>query len=215
MTIFQVGAYVDRGQVEKQTLAHIEEWFIPYLADVERKQTPPLTPRTLAQPRSYNVVTEFTPFPEEQLPFIAVISPGLMPGRKPHIDGDGMVKAWWQVAVGALVSANNERAAKDLAGFYGVALRLLMTQMPQLGGWASGVEWMDEKYDDFPRVRELTRAAVRHVFVIEVQDVMNVRQGPRDLDGVFTPPADPYAVPDDYPEITHVSTVNISVTKEP
>ena len=211
--VFQVGTYVDRKTVERKTLAHVENWFVSYLADNERQQTPPLPPRTLPQPRTYEVVTQFTPFPDDQLPFIAVISPGLASGRKPQIYGDGMVKAWWNVAVGAVVSARDARSAADLAGYYGVALRLLMTQNPQLGGWASGVEWLDEKYDDFPRVKELARAACRLVFTVEVQDVMNVRQGPRTLDGDFTPPVDPYTPTGDYPVVSPVPPT-FTVTKE-
>jgi hypothetical protein len=189
---------VTRGDVEKQMLAHVQDWLVPYLGRVERHNQ--LTEH-LAVPRSWEVVNEYTRYPEEQMPFIAVISPGINPGRKPRQDGDGWITAWWVLAVGAIVATRDERSAKDLAGYYGAAIRGLVMEMPMLGGWASGVEWEDEKYDDFPRVTERTMAAVRLVFTVEVQGVMNVYGAPFDTHGNLAPPSDPYQAPPDFPVV--------------
>lgn len=194
-----IGPLLTRGQVEKSMLSHVQTWLITYLAEVERQNS--LAPHTIATPKSWEVVNEYTRYPEEQMPFIAVISPGIAP-TKPMRDGDGQITAWWQLGVGAIVATRSERSAKDLAGYYGAALRGLVLQMPMLGGWASGVEWTEEKYDDFPRVTERTMAAVRLGFTVEVESVLNVFNAPRLADGTLTPPSDPYAVPTDLPIVS-------------
>lgn len=205
---------VTRGDVEKGMLQHMSDQLLPYLARVERLEG--LPPQTISTPKSWEIINEFTRYPEEMLPYIAVISPGVHPGRPPYREGDGSVRAWWIIAVGAVVSARKERDAKDLAGYYGAAIRGAVMEQPELGGWASSVDWTDEKYDDFPRITERTMAAVRLVFTVEVQNVVNVYGTNRLYDGTPQPaPADPYAAPTPYPEIesadvTYSSTVESS-----
>lgn len=195
-----------RGEVEKNMLAHVQAWLIDYLRRVERLNQ--LDAGSLAEPRSWEVVNEYTRYPEEGMPFIAVLSPGIAPGFTPRREGDGYVTAWWMLAVGAIVATRDERSAKDLAGYYGAAIRGLVMEQPQLGGWASGADWTDEKYDDFPRVTERTMAAVRLTFIVEVQGVMNLFGAPRTASGELIPPYDPYTPPTDFPT---VNTYDIDV----
>jgi hypothetical protein len=190
---------ITRGYVEKNMLAHLQAQLESYLARVERLEG--LLPGTISTPKSWEVINEFTRYPEEMMPFVAVISPGINPGRPPYREGDGSVKAWWMLAIGAVVSTRKERESKDLAGYYGAAIRGAVMEQPELGGWASGVDWDDEKYDDFPRVTERTIAAVRLVFTVEVENVVNVFGAPRHYDGSLIIPGDPYAPQTPYPEV--------------
>jgi hypothetical protein len=130
-------------------------------------------------------------------------------------DGDGNVRAWWLVAIGAVCAARTDQDAKDLSGYYGAAIRLAMMHMPELGGWAAGVEWNDERYDDWAPILEQMVSSVRLVFTIEVDGVINVFEGfrtsdgtLRTSDGTLTVPSDPYAPLTPYPEITTI-TVNV------
>src|SRR5579875_1409884 len=97
-----IGPVVTRGDVEQQTLTHVRNWLSFYLARIEEKRS--LTPGRIARPKSFEVVNEFQRYPEDALPFVAVISPGLS-ATKPRQFGDGMVTAWWNIAVGAILSA--------------------------------------------------------------------------------------------------------------
>jgi hypothetical protein len=203
---------VTRGFVERSMLAHVKAQMLPYLARIERQEG--LTPEQITKPKSWEIINEFTRYPEEGMPFIAVISPGISPGRNPMQEGDGAVTAWWLLAIGAIVAARDERTAKDLAGYYGAAIRGLVMEQPELGGWASGVEWNDEKYDDFPRITERTLAAARLVFTVKVEDVVNVYGAPRLWDGTVAPPLDdPYAPPAPLPTADGAPQFEVDVTK--
>lgn len=205
-----IGPLLTRDDVELSMLEHVQTWLVQYLAEVERQKG--LAPQTIAAPKSWEVVNEFTRYPEEQMPYIAVISPGIAP-RAPRQDGDGQITAWWVLAVGAIVATRDEKSAKVLAGYYGAAIRGLVMQMPMLGGWASGVEWNEEKYDDFPRVTERTMAAVRLGFTVEVESVLNVFNAPRTSEGVLTPVPDPYTPPAEQPTVAAPGTYTVDINK--
>jgi hypothetical protein len=192
-------------------LSHMQTWLLPYLGRIERLNG--LTEH-IATPKSWEVVNEYTRYPEEAMPYIAVISPGISPGHPPRRDGDGLVTAWWLLAVGAIVATRDERSAKDVAGYYGAAIRGCVMELPDLGGWAEGVEWNDEKYDDFPRVQERTMAAVRLVFTVEVQEVINVFGAPSDYQDTSVPPDDPYATPAPFPIVEAVEDASATVEPE-
>jgi hypothetical protein len=193
-----IGEFVDREQVELQVLGHLQNWLVYYLARVEEVKG--FDPRTLATPKSWRVTDEFSRRPENALPYVDVISVGTDRGRQPQIDGDGVVTAWWAIAVGAAVVANQEQAAKNLAGYYGTAIRLAIGQMPDLGDWANGALWTGEAFDDWSIAGERTIATVREVFTVEVSGAFNLFSGPSYPSD--SPPADPYAPDPGSPDVT-------------
>lgn len=195
-----VQTIVDRRTVERKVLDHLQVWMIPYLAAIERYHGIPK--RSLATPKSWRIEPQFTKRPEDTMPFVAVVSTGISPGKPPQRDGDGIVRAWWVVAIGAVVAASTDQGAKDLSGYYGAGIRMMMNQMPELGGWAAGVQWNDERYDDWPPVMERMISSCRLVFTLEIEDVMNVFEGYRDIWGVPTVPEFPYDDPLPFPDIT-------------
>jgi hypothetical protein len=204
-----VQTVVDRSIVEHNVVTHLQTWMESYIAAIERFHQLPA--RVLPLPKSWRIKQEFARNPQDTLPMVAVVSTGLNPGKPPRRDGDGTMKAWWVIAVGAVVSAGTDQDAKDLSGYYGAAIRMIMTAMPELGGWASGVEWSDEKYDDWPPILEQMISSARLVFTVEVEDVINVFEGFRGPDGVLTVPSDPYAYPLEYPDISEVN-VNVDIS---
>ena len=206
MTVF--GTFVTRGHVEVAVQAHVSKWMPLHIAAVERQEG--IAPGSIQLPGAVDIVTQFTRFPDDKLPWIAVVSPGIVPGRAPRRAGDGEVTAWWQVAVGAVVAAKDERAAKNLAGYYGAAIRLLMTQKASLGGFAQATDWTDESYTDVPRLQDRNLAGVRMVFVVEVHNVMNVRGGYVPTQ----PPEDPYVVIPDNPTVV-VGGVSVDIDRKP
>jgi hypothetical protein len=202
-----IGDVTTRIDIEHNTLQHVQNWLVYMLARLEEKDG--LLPQTLAVPRSWRVLDAFVRMPEDVFPFVDVISPGTARGIKPQIDGDGEVRAWWSVAVGAAVSANSEQAAKDLAGYYGTAIRLLMQQMPDLGGWAYGCDWNGEIYDDLPAADERTIATARELFTVEVHGVLQLYSGPPFPSD--QPPDDPYTPPPEVPFVGGSANIFIDV----
>jgi hypothetical protein len=208
-TYSDISTVVDRSIVEHSVTTHLQTWMTAYIAAIERFHQLPA--KTLPLPKSWRIKQEFARNPQDTLPMVAVVSPGLSPGKPPKRDGDGTTKAWWIIAVGSVVSAGTDQDAKDLSGYYGAAIRMMMLQMPQLGGWASGVEWNDEKYDDWPPILEQMISSARLVFTVEVEDVINVFEGFRGPDGVLTVPSDPYAYPLEYPDVSEVN-INVDIS---
>jgi hypothetical protein len=204
-----IGDVITRIDIEHNTLQHVQNWIVYFLARLEERDG--LPQQTLAVPRSWRILDEFARLPEDVFPFIDVISPGTARGRQPKIDGDGEVRAWWSVAIGAAVTASSEQAAKDLAGYYGAAIRLLMEQMPDLGGWAYGCEWGGEMYDDIPAADERSIATARELFTVEVHGVLQLYSGPPFPSD--QPPADPYAPPSGVPSVGDSSDIFIDVER--
>jgi hypothetical protein len=203
-----ISAIVDRSIVEHSVLTHLQSWMETYIAAIERFHQLPV--KSLPLPKSWRIKQEFARNPQDTLPMMAVVSTGLSPGKPPKRDGDGTVRAWWIIAVGAVVAAGDEQDAKDLSGYYGAAIRMIMMQMPELGGWASDVQWDDERYDDWPSILEQMISSARLVFTVEVEDVINVFEGFRGPDGVLTVPSDPYAYPLTYPD-TKQTDINLEL----
>lgn len=180
---------ITRGDVEQGVLSHVQMW-LPYeIASLEREKG--IAPKSIQLPKAWNVITRFSRFPADRLPWIFVISSGIHAGKPPYRDGDGDVTAHWLIAVGAIVVAKDADSAKELAGYYGAAIRDVMMQKPSIGGIANATDWDDEAYNDLGRMEEANLAGVRLVFTIEVRGVFNVFDGYRGS----TPPEDPYAIP--------------------
>lgn len=198
--------WITRGDVEHGVLNHLQLW-LPYgIARVEREQG--IGVREIATPKAWDIVTQFSRFPEDRLPWIAVVSAGIHGGKAPYRDGDGEMIATWLVACGAVVAAKDADSAKELAGYYGAAIRGVMTQKPSMEGLAQATEWNDETYIDIGRSQEKNLASVRLVFSLEIHGVLNV------FDGYVgpTPPENPY---EDPPLRTRITDVEIVVTPEP
>jgi len=200
LVVSSVNAIVDRRTVERNVLSHLQQWLVPYLAAMERFHG--LDTQSIPTPKAWRVEQQFARRPQDHLPFVAVVSSGINPGKTPAREGDGMTRAWWLVAIGAVCGARSDQMAKDLSGYYGAAIRMAMMHVPDLGGWSSGVDWNDERYDDWSPILEQVVSSVRLVFTVEVEQVVNVFEGFRDMWGKPTVPPDPYNVPTSYPDIT-------------
>lgn len=205
MTLFK--PIITRQDVEHAALNTLKPWFDTYLAEVERQKG--LIVRQLPRPRSYMRRNEFDKWPEEQLPSIIVISPGIV-GR-PTASGSGMFTADWGLGVAVIAEGRDNDNTRDLVGYYTAAIRALILQRPSLNGFAKGVVWEDERYDDisdFDAGR--TMASGQVVFQVEVEDVVSTRAGPVTPD---TPPVDPPPVSPDWP-IADTVTADVQIVEE-
>jgi hypothetical protein len=183
----------------------LKKWLPVYLPEVERQLGRPLQ---MPQPKTYTTRRKFAKFPEDQLPTIIVVSPGL--DDDPNEEGDGSYRATWRIHIGCVVSTSDMAATNLAAKIMGAATRSVILQHASLGGIACGVEWYDESYDDLPdddASRSLGASSVS--FRVEVEDVVNWKRGP---DGVYLPDPDPDAQPGD--EWPVADTVTVELIKE-
>lgn len=181
---------------------HLGTWMPTYIAEVERQSS--LDPRSLPAIRSFTTRNEFTKWPEDQLPAVVVVSPGAA-GEGIRKEGDGRYRVRWVVGVAVVASARDQATTNRLAKLYIAAARAAILQHASLGGFAEGVEWEDERYNDLPPAQERTLSAAQDIFTVEVRDVLTAGSGPVD------PVEDPYDVPEAWPS---VEAVTITVNQE-
>jgi hypothetical protein len=164
----------------------LKKWMPTYLQELKLQVD---LDYDLATPRSYtNKRTEPVNWPEEQLPGILVVCPGVT-GR-PSMEGSGHYRAPFGVVVGVINSANTKFATNVNNKLYAAAVRAIMVQKPSLGGVASGTEWIDESYDETPEDAERDLAVATLSFTIELDGVVNRLAGPTVPD-----PPDPDTLP--------------------
>ncbi len=173
--------------LEEAAIETIKTWIHTYLAVAERRFDRP--DESMPRPRSYNTTREFTKWPEDRLPAIMVVSPGLA-GERPRKTGDGKYSAKWMLGIGIVIKSKNKSQVNSLIKDYAAAIRALIVQNSKLGGYANGVEYRDENYNA-QEVDDQTRtlATAQVIFTVEVEDV--VQWGA----GVVVPPPDPYDCP--------------------
>lgn len=170
MSVF--GNLLTGRDVEQDVLEHLQTWMGTYLAEVERQSgLAPLPPV-----RSWTSHNEFDKWPEEQIPCVLIVSPGL--AGAPVKDGDGTYRASWSLGVAVIVSGASRDDTNHLAKLYSAAVRAILLQHPGLADDCRGVTWVDERYDDLPPEDGRTLAAGQNVFAIEYTNVLNSRLGP-------------------------------------
>lgn len=196
------GKIIGKEQVEQAVEATLKKWMTTYLAEIERQRGIP--PRSLPEIRNYTNVNEFEKWPEDQLPLVVIISPGLG-GEKPRMEGDGTYTAKFLIGLATVVSADTQENTSKIAGMYGAAVRACLAQQQDLGGISTGIEWQDERFDDIPNEERRSLASVQEVFLVEVPGIVNER------DGLMAVPDDPYAPIGDWPE---AETVHVTINKE-
>lgn len=189
MSIF--GPIFTAHTLELKVLETMSIWMPTYLREIEDQMG-----RTLGQiipPRTYTTRNEFTTFPEDQMPICVVISPGL--SGEPYTEGNGTTSAWWSIGIGVLVSARDEEATNFLSKVYGAAVRAIMLQQSDLGGICSGVNWLDESYDDVPdEAQERTIRAAQWIGSVCIDNVVLKGGGPVGPPDPITQPGSDWVV---------------------
>src|SRR3954469_11008205 len=95
-----IGPIVTAHDVEQAALATLRKWASTYLGEAEDQHE--LTRGTLARPRSYTATNSFDKWPEDQLPCVLLVSPGL--AQPPNVEGNGRHRAQWALGVAAIIS---------------------------------------------------------------------------------------------------------------
>jgi hypothetical protein len=196
------GQIVTSRDVEQAVLSTLRGWLPVYLRWFEQQTG--RSAGALPNPRSYRVVADPDErFPEEQLPAILVVSPGL--AEPPSREGDGSWQATWTVGIGVIVSTATADTTREVAAVYTAAVRAAIVQRGALGGIADHTRWTDEMHDQI-----VTPDRARHIaagyltFDVAVRRVVEL---PRNL-----PAEPPEDLPGDPPEAL---TVEVTARRDP
>jgi len=186
-------------------ISTLKLWMPTYLQELEIQRS--LTRGSTPVPRLYTTRNEFTTFPDDMVPLVVVISPGLVPDSLKH-DGEGHYRGWWGIGVGVIAAANTEKNSDRLAKLYGAAVRAIIIQHQALDGiWKySGVVPLDESYTDVPDPeQERTMRSARLVFNIAVEQVVTKWAGPLEPPDVATQPGEEWPT---------VASHDVQITRE-
>ena len=202
-TIF--GRIVSGYDVEQWVLALLKRWSSTYLSEVERQHG--YSAGTLQRVRGWVLAPSFEKWPEDQIPGVLVVSPGLVP--PPTRDGDGNYRARWRVDLGCLCSARTQQQSHEQAQLFLAAHKAIVAQRPSLEGHADGVTWLDESYSvlDYDDTRSLYAGYA--TLTVEVDDVLTTLAGPVTPDDPLPLDTDPWPL---WPEAV---TVDVDVDNVP
>jgi len=208
-TVF--GPLVSGRAVERAVTFTLKHWMETYLRN--RELATGRAEESVARIASWREFNQFDDKkPEDQLPFLVVICPGLAGSDYPKQEGDGGFRAEWEVVVGIIAAAATGQDAKDLVeDVYCPVIRQIMLQKQSLRNWtspdadpfAAGTKWIDESYEDVTLDADRSLASGQLTFWVEVDNVINRFAGP-------AAPADPDTQPDsDWPTVatTHLQVV--------
>jgi hypothetical protein len=170
------GPIFDGSILTDATIATLRKWMPTILRELQLTRG---MDKAIPLPRTYTSRNEFSNFADDQLPLVVVISPGL--ASEPRADGEGRYSGWWGLGVGVIASAAGEQNSDRMAKLYGAAVRKVLLNRQTLDdSWEfSGIEYVDEVYDDLPDPdQERSLRAARLVFRVEVQSISTRFAGP-------------------------------------
>lgn len=198
------GALVTRADVTQAATTTLQAWLPTWLAELERRYNKPARWIPVPDQRSYRTIAEggaLVKFPEEALPAVFVVSPGLVgtPNRE-GIDGDLVRDLWtapFALTVAVIAGARDQEETDFLIDLYVAAVcGVLLANKAPLNGVVREVQWADESYVT-RHVEERTRGMGEATFVLDVPRARTSGPGP-------TTPDDPYVAPSDFPVIESV-----------
>src|SRR5215831_789120 len=175
------GPMVSASVVEDAVLFTLKKWFPTYLAEEARQLN--VSPTLLPQPQNYTNRNSFDAEQGEKIPKVVVLTPGL--AGPPRRDGYGVYSAAWRVGVGIATAAKDEELANMMVKAYGAAAREIVLDkvrreaLDSTGVTVTGVEWLEENYEDLPLPSQLMLYKAAGLFFgIDVANVATRGGGP-------------------------------------
>lgn len=200
-----IGPLMTGRDVELATLTFLKRWAGTYLAECERQRG--YAPGALPRIRAWTTSPDFEKWPEDQLPCVLLVSPGL--AETPLMDGSGHYRVKFSLGVAVIVSTASMDETAALAKLYVAAMRAAILQHQSLEGFAFGIEWLDENYDDLPSIDGRSLGAGQAIFAVQVDAFSRRWNGP------VTPTEPPAPDTDPLPTDSTVTTVEIDTNPIP
>lgn len=202
-----IGAIADSTLPEQAMMNRLKDFLPMYLAEVDRQRG--LTPGFTSTPKAWEVVSALDLSTEPQMPAIYIVSPGM--AEPPAKEGNGNVRATWELNVAAVVAGPDQASTEKLAKRYASAIATCLMDKPSLGDPnVRGTDYQGDSYNDLPADERRTKAIAYVRFTVEYDHVMRTRNVLVPTD----PPADPTTPLSDYPTLPDIDHVHVGVTKE-
>lgn len=169
----QFGPIKSGLQVEQALTTTVQQWASTYLAEAAAQHGIERTKLPLF--RSYSSKLVIAKAAEDQMPACVIVAPGT---ASTPVRNSGRVTATWSAGVGCIVSGKDEVSTYNLARIYVAALRTLLLQKSDLGGFAAGVDLVSERYDDLDskQLRSLCAGVVQ--LYVQVNNITDTQLGP-------------------------------------
>lgn len=187
------GTVITGGDVRAAVRATIELWSDAYVYEMARQVGFDLLPL-----RTFGMFGGPT-YPPDQVPGCIIVAPGIV--GDPERRGDGLIDVRWSVGIGILVADATAESAMVRAEPYGAALRALMIQQGDLGGFAEETTWLDEETTPIAYETDRVVAASSLQFSVQLRGVVDRFGGP------LAPPDDPTVEQDTVTAETVASTL--------
>jgi len=193
------GPIFDGSLLTRAVVGTLRKWYQRYIREIEF-QRPDCVVGEIPPPKTYAERWRFDSYPDDRIPAVIVVSPGMT--EQPRRAGDGSVSGWWALGVGVIAAASTEDNSERLAKVYGAAARLILSQK----GWLdetwefNGCEILDETYGEVPDIEQSRTMRSAHIIArVQVMNMWNTNMGPPD------DPADPLSMPgSQWPEANEV-----------
>lgn len=169
-----IGRMVSGTHVEAAALAVLRKWSSTYLAHAERESGRAIG--SLPRVKAWTTSPTFDKWPEDRLPCVLLVAPGLT--GSPVADGEGSYRASFSLGFAVITSADTMARTAELAKLYCAALRTCLVQHQSLEGFAAGLVWLDETYDDLPAEDGRSLGAAQALFAVEVRQLSRRWNGP-------------------------------------
>lgn len=172
---------VSDDQVEDAVIATLRRWLPTYMSEVERQRG--VEPGFYARPTegSFVVRTDFDKWPEEMLPLVIVISPGV--DDDPARSGAGEYRGTFAIAVTCVVSSTDQTSTRRYAMRMGAAIRAALIQHQSLDqaleGKIGGVDWVGTRNNELPPEDDRSIWACRQLFAVQVNSILSRPAGPK------------------------------------
>jgi len=195
------GPIFDGSVLTRAVLNTLKAWYPTYIREIEIQRN--YATGKIPSPRTYVERWKFDSYPDEQVPIVVAVCPGM--AAPPTASGDGSVSGWWILGVGVIAAANTEENSERMAKIYGAAARVIMEQKSFLDdSWEfDGLNVMDESYVDIPDIEQSrTMRAAQVICQIHVANISNNLAGP-----AYPDPPDPDEQPGiGWPDVQTVFT---------
>jgi hypothetical protein len=198
----KVGVRVGSYDVENAVATQLRDRLPIYLAAATRRHgvNPAQTGFARMLTPRVDVHKDFEGWPEQNLPHIRVVSPGM--SQAPIRSIRGSYTTFWTINVFGVVSARDLPSTRRLRSIFEYAVPWTLLQQPSLGGVATNIVWLGESAGNvpIPPVDDRTLQGFVQVFDIEIDNCLQPNEAP--LAAEFSQP--PLTVLGDWPTVSSV-----------
>jgi hypothetical protein len=174
MTDEVFGQIITGDDVRNAVITTLRRWVPTYLAAMARRTG--RSGKDLPEFKSFATIFDINKYAEDIIPACVIVAPGII---ETPIREKGGYKARWGVGIGAVVAGQDRDNTYQLATLYTAVVRTICVQKQSLGGFADGIVWVSERYDNLNTDDLRTIAAGTIQLGVDVVGAVDPTAGPK------------------------------------